>query len=81
MATKTTAKAKANGVQQPGRYGTVEKSQRLRVEIYASEFNGNNYLHVREHFLVTRNLLDYLSLFHKLRGATPETGNAKPGAQ
>ena len=33
------------------RFGIIEKSPRVRVDVYASEFNGREYLHVREHFL------------------------------
>jgi len=53
----------------------------LKDPVLAGRMGEAGHEHVREHFLVTRNLLDYLSLFHKLRGATPEAGNAKPGAQ
>jgi hypothetical protein len=29
---------------------TVEKNGRATIAIYASEYNGNNYLHIREHY-------------------------------
>ena len=35
----------------PGVFGSIEKSPRIRVDVYASEYNGKEYLHVREHFL------------------------------
>ena len=34
-----------------GHFGTIEKGPQTRIEIYVSEFNGREYLHVREHYL------------------------------
>ena len=47
MAVKTKEKTK----QDEGHFGIIEKGHSSRVEVYASEFNGNEYLHVREHYL------------------------------